>query len=203
MCYPSSIAEPHPLPSYPISPSILQAIVPDWWATPADSWGLGWAGQQNLQCPPSTCECQQRAGGVSSSIRVPTYLPTVSDREGRQQRGGEQRDVGHRRGRTTEEAGEIHLFIPALSVRSPVHFLFLCLLFSCFHLLYPASLSLCPSLTQTLNPPRFTPHSFLNPKSLLPSLLALSQLFSPYLSVTYLLPFHLSVYHIWTCHLSA
>lgn len=31
MCYPSSIAEPHPLPSHPISPSLLQAVVPDGW----------------------------------------------------------------------------------------------------------------------------------------------------------------------------
>lgn len=133
---------------------------------------------------------------MSSSIRVPTYLPTVSDREGRQWRGGEQRDVAHRRGRTTEEAGKIHLFIPAPSVKSPVQFLILCLLLSCFHLLYRSRLSLCPSLTQTPNPPRFTPHSFLNPKSLLPSLLAPFQLFSPYLSVTHLLPPLLSVYHI-------
>lgn len=107
---------------------------------------------------------------MSGSIRFPTYLPTVSDRGGRQQRGGEQREVAQRRGRTTEEAGKIHLFIPALSVKSPVQFLFLCLLLSCFLLLYPARLSLCPSLTQTSNPSPFTPHSFLNPKSLLPSL---------------------------------
>lgn len=86
---------------------------------------------------------------MSGSIRFPTYLPTVSDRGGRQQRGGEQREVAQRRGRTTEEAGKIHLFIPALSVKSPVQFLFLCLLLSCFLLLYPARLSLCPSLTQT------------------------------------------------------
>lgn len=110
---------------------------------------------------------------MSGSIRFPTYLPTVSDRGGRQQRGGEQREVAQRRGRTTEEAGKIHLFIPALSVKSPVQFLFLCLLLCCFLLLYPARLSFCPSLTQTPNPPPFTPHSFLNPKSLLPSLLAL------------------------------
>lgn len=47
------------------------------------------------------------------------------------------------------------------------------------------------------NPSPFTPHSFLNPKSLLPSLPALFQLFSPYLSVTHLLPLLLfSVYRI-------
>lgn len=40
----------------------------------------------------------------------------------------------------------------------------------CFLLLYPTRLSLCPSLAQTRNPPPFTPHSFLNPKPLLPSL---------------------------------
>lgn len=70
------------------------------------------------------------------------------------------------------------------------------LLLPCFLLLYPARLSLCPSLTQTPNPAPFTPHSFFNPKSLLPSLPALFQLFSLYLSVTHLLPLLLSVYRI-------
>lgn len=193
--YPLSIAGGHiPWPLIPSSPSLLQAVVPDWW--PIGEGGLGWAGQQNLQWPPSACECQQRAGGVSGSIRFATCLPTVSDRGGRQQRGGEQREVAQRRGRTTEEAGKIHLFIPALTVKSPVQFLFR----SSPPL--PHRLSLCPLLTQTPNPPPFTPHSFLNPKSLLPSLSALFQLFSVYLSVTHLLPPLLSVYRIWTCHLS-
>lgn len=118
----------------------------------------------------------------------------------------QQRDAAHRRGRTTEEAGKIHLFIPPLSVKSPAHFLNSALRRSPVFLLLlrrHARLSLCPSLTRTPNPPpRFTPHSFLNPKSLLSSLLDLFQLFSPYLSVTRLLPLLLAVYHIWTCHLS-
>lgn len=93
----------------------------------------------------------------------------MSDRGGRQQRGGEQREVAQRKGRTTEEAGKIHLFIPALSVKSPVQFpLFARLSFSWFQLLPPSlPFSLCPALTQTPNPPPFTPHSFLNLKALL------------------------------------
>lgn len=99
------------------------------------------------------------------------------------ERGGEQRDVAQRRGKTTEEAGKIHLFIPALFVESPVQLLIPCVLLPCFHLLYPAHLSLCPTLGQTPNPARFTPHSFLNPKSVLPSLLALFNC-SPHTSLT-------------------
>lgn len=83
--------------------------------------------------------------------------------------GGEQREVAQRKDRTTEEAGKIHLFIPALSVKSPVQFpLSARLSFSWFQLLPPSlPFSLCPALTQTPNPPPFTPHSFLNLKALL------------------------------------
>lgn len=60
-----------------------------------------------------------------------------------------------------------------LSLRSPSKAVYSSSSYVCdspvFHLLYRARLSLCPSLTQTPNPPRFTPHSFLNPKSLLSS----------------------------------
>lgn len=97
---------------------------------------------------------------MSGSIRFPTYLPTVSDRGGRQQRGGEQREVAQRKGRTTEEAGKIHLFIPALSVKSPVQFpLSARLSFSWFQLLPP---SLPPCLSHFV---------LLSPKPLIPLLL--------------------------------
>lgn len=134
--------------------------------SPADRWGgLCGAGQLNMQCPPSACECQQRAAPVSGSIRFPTYLPTVSDRGGRQQRGGEQREVAQRRGRTTEEAGK-YIFLSLLSLsKSPVQFLSLRLFSSSIP---PASHFVLLS-PKPPNPSPFTPHSFLNPKSLLPS----------------------------------
>lgn len=73
---------------------------------------------------------------------------------------------------------EKYIFLSLLSPSKDLYSSSFCVLLSCFLLVYPARLSLCPSLTQTSNPPPFTPHSFLNPKSLLPSLLALFQLFS-------------------------
>lgn len=100
---------------------------------------------------------------------------------------------------------EKYIFLSLLSPSKALYSSSFCV--SCspvFSPLHAARLSLCPPLTQTPNPPPFTPHSFLNPKSLLPSLLApFFQLFSLYLSVTHLLPLLLSVYRIWTCHLSA
>ena len=75
--------------------------------------------------------------------------------------------------------GKYIFLSPSLSVKSPVQFLFLCLLLCCSLLLHPACLSLCPPLTRTPNPPPFTPHSFLNPKSLLPSLYQPSSILLP------------------------
>ena len=69
---------------------------------------------------------------------------------------------------------EKYIFLSLLSPSKALYSSSFCV--SCspvFSPLHAARLSLCPPLTQTPNPPPFTPHSFLNPKSLLPSLLAL------------------------------
>lgn len=200
-----------PLASRPISPSLLRAFVADWWPLRRRvelrriSAGLV---SRVLQCPHSACGGQQRAAAVSGSIRPPTCLPTVSDRGGRQQRGGEQREVTRRRGRTTEEAGKntsfyhcslrqkpcavplspclfLHLFPPPLSR------LHLTLSFSpqnpIILLLLPHTHSLIPNLSFPLDQPfsivLLVPLCYPPPPS---SPLCLSLLNMPPLSITLL-----------------
>lgn len=133
-------------------------------ATQADSRGLSWAGQHRLQWPPSACERQQRAAGVSRLIRVPC-LPTVSDKE--EGCREEERTAGccPPMGADNRGSRKNTSFYPC-SVKSSVQFFIQSLLLSCLQLLTATSHFALILLV-------FAPHSFLNPKSLLPSQLAL------------------------------
>lgn len=183
-------------------PNILQAIVADWW--PLRPIGEVSAGLVSRICsaqPPPVSVSREQPVCPAPFGFLPVFPQCQTEKGGR--REGESSGmlpIGERRQQRKQEK-----YI-SLSLLSPSEALYTSSFYVSCSPAFTSSIppaSHCPSLTQTLNPPRFTPHSFLNPKSLLPSLLALSQLFSPYLSVTYRLPFLLSVYHVWTCHFSA
>lgn len=133
-------------------------------ATQADRWGLSWAGRLGLQWPPAACERQQRAAGSSCWIRVPC-LPTVSDKaEGCRE---EERTAGccPPMGADNRGSRKNTSFYPC-SVKSSVQFFIQSLLRSRLQRLTATSHFALILLV-------FAPHSFLNPKSLLPSQLAL------------------------------
>lgn len=162
LCYPWRASQPHPSASPPISPGLLQAIVADWW------WPLRPIGEVSaglgLQWPPAACERQQRAAGLSCRIRVPC-LPTVSDKE--EGCREEERTAGccPPMGADNRGSRKNTSFYPC-SVKSSVQFFIRSLLLCCLRRLTATSHVALILLV-------FAPHSFLNPKSLLPSQLAL------------------------------
>lgn len=142
-------------------------------AAPAGGRGLSWAGQQRIVVATLglwvSAECSRRVwfdeGSYLSSHCVRHRRKAA---ESGRAAGCCQQRKENNRGRRKNTS-----FYPCSLCLSHVQFLIQCSLLSCFHLLSPCCLSLCPPLTQTPNPPHFTPHSFLNPKSLLPSLVVL------------------------------
>lgn len=183
--------------------SLPRAPQPEWW--PLRPMGELSAGPVSRICsehPPPVSVSREQTVCLARLEFLPIFPLSQTERGGSRGGGGSSGMLPTGEG-GQQRKQEKYIF---LSLRSPSKALYSSSSYVCgspvFHLLYRARLSLCPSLTQTPNPPRFTPHSFLNPKSLLSSLLDLFQLFCPYLSVTHLLPRLLSVYHIWTCHLS-
>lgn len=125
-----------------------RAPQPEWWPLrPIGELSAGPVSRICSEHPPPVSVSREQTVCLARLEFLPIFPLSQTERGGSRE-GGEQRDAAHRRGRTTEEAGKIHLFIPALSVKSPVQFLVLRLRLSCFS--PPLS---CPPLTLSFSYP--------------------------------------------------
>lgn len=120
------------LTSHPPSPaSIPRAPRAGVMASPAREVSVS-AGPVSTICsepPPPASVSRERTACPAPLVFLPIFTLSQTQRSGwgvvvmegdagGGPGGGQQRDAAHRSGRTTEEAGKIHLFIPPLSVKS-------------------------------------------------------------------------------------